>query len=404
MSDIVKNFEPGDFRHEVESLEEWLSGSALPLWLDAGRDISHGGFHERVMQNGQPCTSDNRRARVQPRQIYCFAAAGARGWQGDWQDAVRSGYDFFERVYRRSDGFYGNLASSDGLLIDDRFDLYNQAFALFAFAEMSVAFPDRLVELETRAANLLAGLKASYAHTQAGFEEAVPTRLPLCSNPHMHLFEASLAWEDTASNPATWTSMADEIARLAMTRFIDSESGALREFFSHDWTPFEGDKGRIVEPGHQFEWAWLLCRWGERRGDQVAKEKARKLFEIGVNHGLCEDRQVAIMGLYDDFSISDPVARLWPQTEWLKAAAILARQSVGSDREFYLNQAVWAVHALRKFLQPPVEGLWFDKLKPDGQFIDEPAPASSFYHILCAIYEARNTIEILGEDRLKRSA
>ncbi len=404
MVDSKFEVQTAPFAGQVEALETWLSEAALPLWLEAGRDPVRGGFYERIQQNGQPSAADNRRARVQPRQVYCFAAAGARGWAGDWRGAAESGFAWFEKVYRRTDGFYGNLASQNGVPIDDGFDLYNQAFALFAFAEFGTAFPDRKAEMEAKAKALLQALKQTYAHPEKGFEEAVPVSLPLCSNPHMHLFEAALAWEAVAADPVPWTALADEIASLAMTRFIDAGNGGLREFFDHDWAPFEGDKGRIVEPGHQFEWAWLLCRWGESRGNTEALAKARRLFAIGIDHGICDQRQVAFMGLYDDFSVSDPVARLWPQTEWLKAAGVLARQSQGGERFAYLQEAVRACVALRKFLETPVPGLWFDKLRPEGEFVDEPAPASSFYHIVCAIYEAQDTLRALVGEELKQSA
>jgi mannose-6-phosphate isomerase len=42
-----------------------------------------------------------------------------------------------------------------------------------------------------------------------------------------------------------------------------------------------------------------------------------------------------------------------------------------------------------------VSGLWRDKQKADGSFVDEPAPASSFYHILCAIYELDDCLKRL---------
>ncbi|MEJ0007621.1 MAG: AGE family epimerase/isomerase [Steroidobacteraceae bacterium] len=32
-------------------------------------------------------------------------------------------------------------------------------------------------------------------------------------------------------------------------------------------------------------------------------------------------------------------------------------------------------------------GLWYDKIDREGKFVVEPAPASSFYHIICAIAE-----------------
>jgi|UPI00068E3964 mannose-6-phosphate isomerase len=383
------------FSDEVALLRDWLHGNALPLWFEVGYDRQTGGFFERVGLDGTPCVADNRRARVHPRQIYCFAAAGGRNVLVDWRELIQHGFSWFERVYRRDDAFFGSVASPSGEMIDETFDLYNQAFALFAFSQLALSVPEEKDAMEQKARVLLTTLKAEYAHPEAGFEEGRPVKLPLCSNPHMHLFEACLAWETMAADPTPWTALADEIANLAMTRFIDQGTGALREFFDRDWTPFPGDKGRIVEPGHQFEWAWLLTRWGIARNAPEAIAAAERLFEIGVEHGVCEERQVAFMGLFDDFSISDHVARLWPQTEWLKASALLAQISHGELRTYYLRQAAKAGAALRKFLATDIPGLWYDKLPPNGQFVNEPAPASSFYHILCSIYEVDDTLKQL---------
>ncbi|MBB4193047.1 mannose-6-phosphate isomerase [Rhizobium aethiopicum] len=383
------------FADEVSCLRDWLHNDALPLWFEVGYDRQGGGFFERIELEGTPSVTDNRRARVQPRQIYCFAAAGGRKALVDWRELVQLGFSWFERVYRRDDAFFGSVASPSGEMIDDSFDLYNQAFALFALSHLAVSIPEQKALMEQKARDLLGALKTEYAHPEAGFQEGRPVKLPLCSNPHMHLFEACLAWEASAADPTPWTASADEIANLAMTRFIDRETGALREFFDRDWTPFPGDSGRIVEPGHQFEWAWLLTRWGNARNAPEAIAAAKRLFEIGVEHGICEERQVVFMGLFDDFSISDHVARLWPQTEWLKASAALALISNGEQRTYYLRQAVRAAGALRKFLATDIAGLWYDKLPPSGQFVKEPVPASSLYHILCSIYEVDDTLKQL---------
>jgi mannose/cellobiose epimerase-like protein (N-acyl-D-glucosamine 2-epimerase family) len=379
--------------HKVEMLDEWLIEKALPLWISAGFDSQGGGFYERIGQDGAPMVADNRRARVQPRQVYCFTAGGGRGFTGDWQHVSQSGLAYFEKVYRRKDGLFGALASPESLMIDETFDLYNQAFALFAFAQYARAFPASMPSMETAAVALLEKLKAEFKHPLAGFEEANPVKLPLCSNPHMHLFEAALAWETVAAESRPWSALADEIANLAMTKFIDGKSGGLREFFDHDWNPSPDDKGRIMEPGHQFEWAWLLARWGNLRNDNQAIGKAGRLFEIGMTYGLSPDGKVAVMSLYDDFSVHDPIARMWPQTEWLKASTLLARLSTGETRVAYLAAAEKACDAFQLFLQTPVGGLWYDKRRPDGSLVDEPAPASTFYHILCAIYEAQDNLK-----------
>lgn len=378
-----------------KGLQYWLFERALPLWWERGADREKGGFEELLGLDGNPIPA-NRRARVQPRQIYCYAAAKQNGWNGPSDEAIAHGLAFFEGRYLGMDGLFVATVSPDGDVVDGSFDLYNQAFALFAYANVALTFADRAFEFEDKALALLSAL-SRYKHKDAGFEEALPRKLPLCSNPHMHLFEATLALEGASpgGNPI-WSQLADEIAELCMGRFIDGQSGGLREFFDGDWQPYPGDAGRIMEPGHQFEWAWLLVRWGKRRNEPDAIAKARRLFAIAIDHGLSADGSVAIMQLNDDFSPRDRVARLWPQTEWIKAGIALASVSGGDERRYYLDQTLRGVDALRKFIDDvPVPGLWRDKLRPDNQWVEEPVPASSFYHIACAILELQSELKKL---------
>ena len=54
-----------------------------------------------------------------------------------------------------------------------------------------------------------------------------------------------------------------------------------------------------------------------------------------------------------------------------------------------LADAAMAQRALWLYLTP--EGLWRDKQLPRGGFIQEPAPASSFYHIIAAFGQVCDT-------------
>ena len=147
--------------------------------------------------------------------------------------------------------------------------------------------------------------------------------LPLQSNPHMHLFEAALAGcRGVLGEFAVETAGATKSPSWRSSKFIDPDTGALREFFDEQWNPAPGIPGRIVEPGHQFEWAWLLLRWGGAKHAR-ARQAALKLIEMAETHGVRNG--LAINSLLDDFSPHDAGARLWPQTERLKAAAIAAR-------------------------------------------------------------------------------
>jgi len=350
----------------------WLTDAALPLWWERGADHDRGGFHEALDEQGQPILA-NRRARVQARQVYVYAAAGQIGWTGPWREAVAHGLDFFLGHYRRPDGFFRTLVAPDGAPVNEATWLYDQAFALFALAQAARVLPERH-DLRTTAQTLIKALQA-WRWPEGGFREP-PAAYDHQSNPHMHLLEAALAWAEIDEDPV-WNATADQIVALALTRFVDAR-GALHEFFAPGWGFAEGVDGRIVEPGHQFEWAWLLERWARLRGREDAHQAAVKMFGIGKS-GIDQRRGVATQQLLDDGSVHDDVARLWPQTEWIKAATIFGEE----------DTAFSAAAGLKLYLNTPVAGLWWDKFRPDGSFVAEPAPASSFYHIVCAIAELK---------------
>jgi mannose-6-phosphate isomerase len=359
----------------------WLCDAAYPLWSTRGVDPA-GGFHERLGQDGKPL-AEPRRSRVNPRQAYCFAVAASLGWRGDSARLVNHGLDYWFARYRRPDGLFRTLVAADGSPLDERALLYDQAFGLLALNVSAVG--DARAAREHQANELHDLVFKHMKREGVGFETGVPATLPLQSNPHMHMFEAALAGCEVCSESSLWKPIADEIAGLAMSKFIDRDSGALREFFDADWNPAHGIEGRIVEPGHQFEWAWLLLRWGgERQGQSAAHARAAalRLIDIGEGHGVRNG--LAINSLLDDFSPHDAGARLWPQTERLKAAALAARLT-GEAR--YFTMAANAADGLMRYLDCPIPGMWRDRIDAHGKVVDEPAPASSFYHLVAAVAE-----------------
>jgi mannose-1-phosphate guanylyltransferase/mannose-6-phosphate isomerase len=344
----------------------WLRTAALPLWATAGVDAASGAFRESLDLDGRP-REPFRRARVQARQVFVYATAASAGIDGPWLAAAERGYEQFVACYRRPDHLFANKADLEGRLIDETAPLYEQAFALLAMAALHRAGRGDLADEAAQTREALQALR----HSGGGFRELGAH--PYQANATMHLLEAALAWDELDVDPA-WGKLADQLVALARGRFIDPDHGFLREFFDADWRPASGDDGRLVEPGHQFEWAWLLERWGRAQGDEGARAAARRLFQAGLQ-GLDRVRNVAVNELWDDLSVRDAGARLWPQTERLKAALWL-----GDD-----DEAVAAAEGLARYLDAPARGAWRDKLRADGSFVEEPAPASSFYHLIQAL-------------------
>jgi mannose-6-phosphate isomerase len=346
----------------------WLR-DALKVWATKGADPANGGFREGLTVDGA-AFDPHRRMRGQTRQVLVFAKAAVIDPTGPWAQVARKGFAFLSRCGRRADGLFANSLTLEGEVLDPTPRLYEQAFALLALAALLEAGLD--VEAAAADAAALGEKLTIFRHAAGGFAEI--GEHPYQANAHMHLLEAALAWEPLAPD-APWAALADEIVDLALARFIDGGSGALNEFFDAAWTPLAGEAG-LLEPGHHFEWAWLLDRWGARRDHAPARTTAARLFELGLT-GVDEAREVAINSVWADFSPRDASARLWPQTEFLKAAL----------RFGATDQALIAANGLRAYLDTPLRGVWRDKLDTEGRFLAEPAPATSFYHLLLAIQD-----------------
>lgn len=361
-----------------ERLLRWLLDDALPMWWTVGADRAGGGFHEAIDLAGWPVRAE-RRARVQARQIFTYAVGGELGWTGPWREAVAHGLACFIGRYRRPDGLFWNALDVAGAPIQSAPHLYEQAFALLAFATASGVAAAPMAE------TIVERLYAERRGTAGGFTGFSDERV-YQSDPHMHLLEAALAWERIAPG-GPWRRLADEVVELCLARFISPRNGALLEYFDATWAPAKGSMGDAIWPGHQFEWAGLLERWAlAREGRDDVRAVARRLYDIGMRHGIDAKRGVAVFELSGDFSVREARTRLWAQTEWLKAALILARSESDPElRRRYLGDAIAAAKALELFLDVPVRGLWRDKLQGDGTWIGEPAPASSFYHIIDAL-------------------
>jgi mannose-1-phosphate guanylyltransferase/mannose-6-phosphate isomerase len=355
----------------------WLQTSALPLWWTLGADHEGGGFFEALDENGEPVRGA-RRARVQTRQAFCYLAAGRLGWTGPWRQAATHGLDYFLARYRRPDGLFCRSVGDDGEVIDGDVRIYDQAFALLALAtahDLGVGGGD--LEAEARGVrSALDGLR----HPAGGFRENGDE--PFQANALMHLLESALAWIGAGGDPE-WAKLAEELVALALDRLIDPKDGAIREVFDADWKPLSAAAGQRLEPGHQFEWAWLLTQYGRRFGDQRTAPVAQRLYEAGLR-GVDARRGAAVNTLDPDGGVLDGAARLWPQTEFLRAALVF-------DADGTQGHALQAASALARYFETPVKGAWTDLMLPSGAMVRQASPASSFYHIVGAISQ------LLGE-------
>ncbi|MDB5470625.1 MAG: Mannose-6-phosphate isomerase [Caulobacter sp.] len=365
---------PPDILELRDRLKAWLFEDALPLWWNVGTDHARGGFFEKLTLDGAPVTLP-RRTRVVARQTYVFAQAGRMGWAGPWREAMAHGLSSLTGPLTRPDGLFRFSIDEAGAPVDDSAQPYEQAFGLLALSAARQALgPGH--GLESLAQRARAAQATLIGRPDGGVHDDATRTAPLRANPLMHLFEAALAWRE-AGDDGGWADLSNRIARLAREHLIQP-SGGLPELFDLDWSVLPQAE---VEPGHQFEWGFLLLRHAALADNEASRQSARMLIALGERAGVDAERGVALMALGQDFRPVDRTARLWPQTERTRAGALLA--SIDPDAGWPIARA--GAESLLRYLATPRPGLWFENMEADGSFRDEPSPASSLYHLVGAI-------------------
>lgn len=368
----------------VEEARNWLRGTALPVWLDRGIDKRRGGFVERLHMDGEPDAEAVRRLRVQARQIYVLCHAAHLGWSGEAEAAALSGFDYLVSKGWRRGGEPGwvHLLEPSGAVADARRDAYDHAFVLLACAWAYRISGDSQILGVAR--ETLDYLDTAMGAPNGGWLEGHPHTGPRRQNPHMHMLEAFLALYEATEDPA-WLERASKIHTLFETHFLCPDSGRLTEYFNDDWSPANGACADRYEPGHHMEWVWLLGRYGVLTGADV-QAQAAALYEYAASHG----RDRASGFLWDEISaagaLKQPTRRCWPQTELLKAH--LARAESGQDGAAREMAEAALAGLMEHYIAPAPRGGWIDRFDAKGAPAAEHVPASTLYHLFCAIAEA----------------
>lgn len=365
---------------DFDRARAFLVDDALPFWSTQGA-YENGCFVEHLDLSGRPVDPGYTRVRVQARQLYVFSHAQHAGLFAAPELAARATEFFIASAWQGPERGWARRIDRHGALVDGSSDLYDIAFALFALAWRHRVVPDpRLVEL---AHQTLDHLDRTLKHPQGGYANDGARSFPRQQNPHMHLVEAMNAWVD-ATGEARFLQLAAEIVDLFETRFSDPETGALGEFFDEDWTPVAGPQGAIVEPGHQFEWAWIIGHFGRLSG-APRLELMQRIVDFGTAHGYDEATGLTVDQVARDGRVLAASRRLWPQTEALKAC-LASEEFLGRPSAQRIGKILDAIFA--RFLTPgPIPGSWIDHYHPDWTLIVDKVPTTSLYHLSLAFLE-----------------
>ncbi|HCN65221.1 MAG TPA: N-acylglucosamine 2-epimerase [Pseudomonas sp.] len=337
----------------------------VPLWQGPGWNAELALPYEALSPAHQPLPPQRYRAMACARQLYVFAsliddpafpaaearaAALFRSLQSHFHDAEHGGW------------FYS--IDPHGAPLDQRKDLYTHAFIIFACAHYWAKVREPLVESVLNAALQVvleqfstgnglyeASLNQDWASLGSG---------PL-QNPLMHLAEAFLATLSVREDPTVLSAL------LALT------DGMQQHFIEpvHN-VMLEKPRGAVdnwFEPGHQFEWLFLLASSPLLRGTALHGSLDRA-FGFAEQVGV-DPQTGAVCGmLAPDGTLRDGTQRIWAQAEYLRALTLRPEGAERVQRQLLALQ--------QRFLYT---GGWYECRDDQGNVSREDMPSTTPYHL-----------------------
>jgi mannose/cellobiose epimerase-like protein (N-acyl-D-glucosamine 2-epimerase family) len=337
----------------------------VPLWQGPGWNAEMALPYEALDAQHQLLPPQRYRAMACARQLFLFssfighpqvadagirAAALFRSLQQHFHDAEHGGW------------FYS--IDPQGAPLDRRKDLYTHAFIIFACAHYWVKVREPLVESVLNAA--LHVVAEQFADGDGLYESVLDEDWsslgagPL-QNPLMHLAEAFLATLEVREDAQTLAAL-DALAEAMQRRFVDIEHGVMLE------KPLDA-VDNWSEPGHQFEWFYLLESSEHLRGTPLHRSLTTA-FAHAEEQGVDQITGAVVAMLEVDGSVKDGTQRIWAQAEYLRALTLRP------DSEALLARQLNALQ--QRFLHPAG---WNECLDSQGQVSRSDMPSTTPYHL-----------------------
>lgn len=363
MSDVSRPAPQPEVTALFAAVQQHFLQVIVPLWQDSGWNSQLALPYEAVDGQHAPLPPQRYRAMACARQLFLFSSLIGRVPEADLRAAA-----LFRSLQRHfHDAEHGGWFYSidpQGAPLDRRKDLYTHAFIIFACAHYWAKVREPLVESVLNAAlNVVAERFAD----GSGLYEAVLAEDwstlgsgPL-QNPLMHLAEAFLATLSVRDDATTLQAL-NALSEGMQQRFIDPATGVMLE------KP-RGAVDNWWEPGHQFEWFYLLESSAQLRGSPLHASLTRA-FAHAEAQGVDSANGAVTAMLEVDGTVRDATQRIWAQAEYLRALALRP------NAEQRVPELLLALQ--QRFLH--AKG-WHECLDANGQVSRSDMPSTTPYHL-----------------------
>lgn len=344
------------------ALHEHYAGVVLPIWRGPGFNASLGLACEAVSPDDHaPLPPARYRAMACARQLFVFAHAGDLAHAQTLFASLRR---YFQD--KQNGGWFYSVDAA-GAPFERQKDLYTHAFVIFACAEYASksACADAIAIVKETSALVEARFAAEGGGLNAVLSEdfADVLETPL-QNPLMHLTEAWLAARE-ATGDALYDQRLEALARYVARTFVHRESGCIAEL------PI-GAPGNRLEPGHQFEWYFLVEGSRHPAFDAAGlREPLARAFDFAERHGVDASTGGVFAALDETGRVIDPAQRIWAQTEYLRALATRGSDALPQQIERFSKRFLHA------------RG-WIECQSAEGVVTRADMPSTTPYHLATA--------------------
>lgn len=382
-------------------VKEVLKENILPYWMGKMSDNEHGGYFGQITGNEVLVKDAPRGAILNARILWTFSAAGRLFCRGECINHADRAYDYILKHFfdKECGGTYWML-DCDGKVINDKKQIYSQAFFIYALVEYyrlsnCKEALDKAVELY----ELIE--KYSFDKENNGYFESFDRNWQLLDdvrlsekdanevktmNTHLHILEAYTNLYRVYKD-VTLEERLVNLINIFTEKIINRNTFHLDLFFDEFWTC----KSSIISFGHDIEASWLIQEAAEVVGNE---DLLKKIKDISIKIA-----DAAAEGIQENGSLinekntltghEDRNSDWWPQAEMI-VGYFNTWQNTKDSKYFYYLFNNWTF--VRNHIIDFKNGEWYWSVDENGN-INTNGDKAGFWK--CPYHNSRMCLEII---------
>jgi N-acylglucosamine 2-epimerase len=360
-----------------------LLDDVIPFWLTHALDHDYGGYFNNLDRSGAVYDTD-KAMWLLGRGVWLYSTLyNTLEPRQEWLDAARLGYEFLAKHGFDSDGRMFFQVTRDGRPLVKRRYFFTETFGAIACAQYAKASGDEaafqrakdtyrlIVDLARHPDRLTPKVNPATRRTIA---HAIPMIL-LTTSQEFRLVDSDALYDEVAA------AACDDI----LNRFVKPDKRALFETLNEDGSlMLDTAQGRVINPGHAIESAWLLMQEGRLHQDNTLIQRGLDVMRWSVDIGW--DSEYGGLLYFVDYEGKPPTQLEWDQKLWWPHTEALYALLLGHHLTGDAEWEEWfeKVHAWTFSHFPDHEfGEWFGYLHRDGSVLT-PLKGSTWkgpYHL-----------------------